>query len=132
MKVQSKQKITLINDREGVLKEKIQIEIFIEKKDDISKTYLIKTADNIVYEDGGTIPYNNRSGRPQEKRYIKTYEEYDQEKEFLKQTYPSELTGSELDDYLLQMGLMYNLSIDPIYGLEGDDWEIVTQIETTA
>lgn len=49
MKVISTDKVVLCHDREGKLEEFLQIEISIEKKDDVSKTYQIKTVDSVVY-----------------------------------------------------------------------------------
>ena len=122
MKVISTQKALLINDREGLLEEFIQIDIKQTNKDDVPKTYTFQTVDSIILnkdeENESTQVFINRHGQPQVKTYTKTYEEYDEQKEILKQMFPSELVGSELDDYLLQMGLLYNLSIDPIYGVE--------------
>ncbi len=123
MKTTSTRKVILCQDREGVVEEYIQIQIHIEKKDDIAKNYVIKTQDFIIREDGGLESVKNRYGQNQEKYYYKTYEEYDTQKEQLLQAYPSDLTGSELDDYLLLMALKYNLTIEPIYGLNGEDWE---------
>ncbi|PWA05473.1 hypothetical protein [Flavobacterium laiguense] len=127
MKVISKEKVVLVNDRQGLLEEHIQIEITVERKDSVSKTYTIKTVDSIVLNKGteneSTMSYFNRSGQVQEKIYTKTYAEFDEQKEILLSYFPSELTGSELDDHLLQMGLLYNLGTDPIYGLKGDQWE---------
>jgi hypothetical protein len=121
MKAISTQKVLLINDREGLLEEFIQIDITIDKKDDVAKTYTFKTVDSLVLNKGleneSTQVFKNRHGVEQIKFYTKTYEEYDTQKELLKQAYPSELVGSELDDYLLLCGLLYNLEIDPVYGV---------------
>lgn len=122
MKVISTQKVILINDREGLLEEYIQIDITQTGKDDVLKVYSFQTVDSLILNKGeeneSTQVFKNRHGSPQVKYYTKTYEEYDTQKEILKQLYPSELTGSELDDYLLLCGLLYNLSTDPIYGVE--------------
>jgi len=127
MKVQSTRKVMLVNDREGLLEEFIQIKITQEKKDDETKSYIFRTEDSIVYNKGteneSTTPLNNRYGQPQAKLYYKTYDEYDAEKQALLEAYPSELEGSELDDYLLLCALKYNLEINPIYGLTGAEWE---------
>ena len=73
---------------------------------------------NLGEENESYSPVINRYGQPQTKSYTKSYAEFDAEKEILKATYESELTGSELDDYLLQMGLLYNTVINPVYDAE--------------
>lgn len=122
MKAISTQKVLLINDREGLLEEFIQIDITIDKKDDVAKTYTFKTVDSLVLNKGeeneATQVFKNRHGIEQIKHYTKSYEEYDTQKEMLSQAFPSDLKGSELDDYLLLCGLLYNLQTDPIYGVE--------------
>ena len=122
MKIISKQKVLLVNDREGKLEEFLQIDIRIKDKDDVAKIYTLETVDSVVYSKGevneSTSIYNNRIGNPQIKLYCKTYEEYDAQREILEQYFPTELTGSEKDDFLLQMGLLQNLINDPIYGVE--------------
>lgn len=122
MKAISKSKVVLHNDREGKLEEFIQIEITIDGKDSVNKTYSIKTVDSVVFNKGeeneSSTIFKNRYGQDQVKYYTKSYEEYDAEREILKQMYPTELTGSEKDDYLLQMALLANLVQDPIYDVE--------------
>ena len=122
MKVISTTKAVLHCDREGIVDEYIQIDISIQQKDDVNKVYIIRTVDSMILnfgeENESIQSVINRYGVAQEKTYQKTYAEYDAQKEALAEMFPSELTGSELDDYLLQMGLLYNLSIEPIYGVE--------------
>jgi len=126
MQLTTTTKVPICTDREGIQEGYIRININVDKKDDISKTYTIKTFDSIVLNKGleneSTTPKLNRYGQPQEKNYIKTYEQFDSEKEDLKEQFPSELIGSELDDYLLQKGLWVSLQNDPIY-VYGDQWE---------
>lgn len=121
MKVISTDRVVLCHDREGKLEEFVQIEITIEKKDDVSKTYQIKTVDSVVYnrdtENESTTVFKNRYGQDQIKFYTKPYSEYDSEREILATMFPTELTGSEKDDYLLQMALLVNLQQDPIYNV---------------
>lgn len=131
MQVTSKVKVALIQDREGIIEEKVRIKIWIDKKDDVEKKYTVKTQDfiyrQIEDEDGHTTdseqPLINRYAQPQEKTYFKTYEEYDSQRAGLLEMFPSDLTGSELDDYLLLCGLKVSLAQIPIYGLTGNDWE---------
>jgi len=87
MKVITTEKVFLQNDREGQLIEHVQIDLRITNKDDVNKIY------------------------------TKSYAEYDEQKEMLLSVYgeETELKGSELDDFLLQKGLLYNLVSDNIY-----------------
>ena len=122
MKVISKQPVVLCHDREGKLEEYLQIEITIEKKDDVNKVYQIKTVDSVVFNKGtseeSTTVFKNRYGQDQIKFYSKPYADYDADREILNSLYPTTLTGSEKDDYLLQMALLQNLINDPIYDVE--------------
>jgi len=122
MRAISTQKVLLINDRQGLLEEFIQIDITQVNKNDVSKTYTFQTVDSIVLNKGeeneAVQIFKNRHGEPQIKTYTKTYDEYDYQKATLKEMFPSALEGSELDDYLLLCGLLYNLEVDPIYGVK--------------
>ena len=122
MKVISKTKAILVNDREGKLEEFIQIEIKQTNRDAERKEYTFETIDSLIMDKGTDFEsikiHKNRHGRDQIKPYTLSYEEYDMQKELLLKAYPSDLIGSELDDYLLLCALMYNLQIDPIYGVE--------------
>lgn len=122
MKAISKTKVVLVNDREGKLEEFLQIEIRQTDKDAEKKEYTFQTIDSLVFnpntENESIQIHKNRHGEAQIKTYTKSYDEYDAQKELLLQAYPSDLKGSELDDYLLLCALMYNLQIDPIYGVE--------------
>lgn len=122
MKVITTKKIFLQNDREGELREHVQIDLKIVNKDDVAKTYTLEAIDSIVLNKGeeneSTTVLRNRHGVSQSKIYQKTYAEYDEQKAVLLSIYgeETELTGSELDDFLLQKGLLYNLVSDNIYG----------------
>ena len=127
MKVITTDKVFLQIDREGELREHVQIDLKILSKDDVAKTYTLQAIDSIVLNKGdeneSTTVLRNRHGEPQIKTYQKSYKEYDEQKEVLLSIYGEEtkLTGSELDDFLLQKGLLYNLVSDNIY--EGI-WEV--------
>lgn len=123
MKVTSKRKVVLCQDREGSVEEFIQIQIKQTKKDDDLKEYLFEARDFMLLENGILSDVKNRYGESQIKTYHKTYAEYDAERASLLEMFPSDLTGSALDDYLLLMALMYSLKTNPIYGLIGEDWE---------
>jgi len=122
MKVISKTKAILVNDREGKLEEFIQIEIKQTNRDAELKEYTFETIDSLILNKGleneSVQIHKNRHGQEQIKTYVKSYEDYDSQKELLLKAYQSDLIGSELDDYLLLCALMYNLQIDPIYGVE--------------
>ena len=121
MKVITTEKVFLHNDREGKLIEHVQIDLRIIGKDDVNKTYTLEAVDSIVYDKGleteSISILRNRHGEIQVKTYLKTYEEYDQQKEVLLSLYGAEttLTGSELNDFLVQKGLLYNLGSDNVY-----------------
>ncbi len=123
----TKEKLFLRRDRDGKIEEHIRIKIWQEKKDPDTKMYTIKSADFIVRNLGtdnesmeqNVDIYNN----PIEKSYYTSYDDYENEKSILLELYPTDLTGGELDDYLLLKKLEINLDIDPVYGLSGEDWE---------
>lgn len=121
MKVITKEKVFLCNDREGKVVEHVQIDFKLVSKDDVNKTYTFEAVDCIVYDKGleteSVAILRNRHGNIQVKQYVKTYDEYDQQKEVLLSLYGEEttLTGSELDDFLMLKGLLYNLVSDNVY-----------------
>jgi hypothetical protein len=121
MKVITTEKVFLQNDREGQLIEHVQIDLRIVNKDDVSKTYTLEAIDTIVLNKGeeteSVVVLRNRHGVPQVKIYQKSYAEYDEQKAVLFSIYgeETELKGSELDDFLLQKGLLYNLVADNVY-----------------
>lgn len=126
MKLTTTRKVVLLRDREGIVEEHVRININVAEKDDVNKIYKIKTFDSMVFNKGteaeSTTPVLNRYGQPQQKEYVKTYAEYDAQKAQLLQAFPSDLLGSELDDYLLLQGLKVNLMNDPVY-VDGNEWE---------
>jgi len=119
-------KVLICTDREGEQWEHLRININVTKKDDVSKIYTLKTFDSIVLNEGtefeSTTPKLNRYGQVQEKEYYKTYAEFDDQKAGLLVAFPSDLIGSDLDDYLLQKGLWVNLQSDPVY-VNGSQWK---------
>lgn len=127
MRVVSTVNVTTTTDREGSVSGRVAIDIWVGRKDDLGKEYHIWTRDVLITDYGletqSEQAVYNRTGGVQSKEYIKTYLEYDTQKEQLEVYYPTELTGSEKDDWLLQSGLLYNLSLEPIYGLTGAQWE---------
>jgi len=129
MKVRSTVDVLIKRDRTGILEGKIEIEIVQTHKDDANKLYSFQTSDKLIVIDSeGNETYHPILGistNSQSKTYTKSYADYDTQKAQLAQMFPTELTGSEAEDYWLQMGLLYNLTIDPIYGLTGDQWQAV-------
>lgn len=121
MKVITTAKILLAHDREGQLIEHVQIDLRITNKDDVAKIYTLEAVDSIIYNKGleneSIAVLRNRHGQSQVKSYQKTYAEYDEQKAVLLSIYGEEttLTGSELDDFLLLKGLLYNLGSDNVY-----------------
>jgi len=120
MKVISKNKVLLHNDRDGKVEEYVQIEIIQKEKN--NGIYRFETIDSMVLnygeENESYQPVISRNGQPQIKSYIRTYAEIDAQKVALLQLYPTDLVGSELDDWLLQCGLLFNLENEPIYDAE--------------
>jgi len=87
MKVTSKTKALLVNDREGKLEEFIQIEIRQTNRDAERKEYTFETTDSLILNKGTEFEsyqvHKNRHGVEQVKIYIKSYEEYDSQKALL-------------------------------------------------
>jgi len=117
MKVISTVDVIIRKDRVSELIGKVEIEITQTDKDDVNQIYYFETNDILVCENGDRLPIIQIESNRQTKNYSKTYAEYDAEKTQLSQLFPTELTGSEADDYWLQCGLLYSLMTDPIYGL---------------
>lgn len=143
----STKEVTVLHDREGEVKGFIRIGIKISDRDTQNKELKIFTKDtrvikglvDILDEEGVKIgeeiqeldefPIFNRAQKAQEKTYSKSYEEYNAQKAALSTMYADEiaeleLEGLELEDFLLIKALMISLTVDPIYGLTGADFEI--------
>jgi len=124
MRVISTEDVNLLTDREGTVSGRIAIDIWVDRKDDLGREYHVMTRDRIIVdyslETQSEKEIRNRTGAIQSKEYIYTYEEYDAQKLQLEEMFPTELTGSEKDDYLLQSGLLVNLAQVPVYGLIGN------------
>jgi hypothetical protein len=98
-------KVTLRRDRNGVIEEHIRIKIWQKEKNPETKLYTIIAEDYIVRNLGTeeeSLELNKDNyGNDQIKLYYISYDDYEAEKEYLLDLYPSDLTGSELDDFLL-------------------------------
>ncbi len=126
MQKTSTKKVLLRQDRNGRIEEHIRIKIWQDKKDPDLKVYTIKTADYIVRDLGAeneSLELNKDNyGNEQIKSYQVTYEDYETQKADLLLIFSTELTGSELDDYLLLKKLEISLNENPVYGLTGEEW----------
>jgi hypothetical protein len=138
MKVRSKKQLPYTAGRSGVKKAIIEIELIIIRRDTVKKTITMQATDyriepdnpmgihrHILYMD----EFNTRS-----KEYELAYDEYEAQKQGLISMKTYTETGLELEDKLLQDGLLYSLQNDPIWSSEGTDWEAYTdpvpEIET--
>jgi hypothetical protein len=123
----STRKVLLCTDREGRIEEFVRVKIWQAEKNPDTKKYRIDTADFIVRnlgtENESLETIKNRFGFEQTKSYYTSYEDYESEKEQLLLMFSTDLTGSELDDYLLLKKLEMSLMLNPIYELTGDEWE---------
>ena len=130
MQVISKVYKEFIVDRVTTHNARIIIDIQQISKDDNAKVFTFRTNDSYITDDENVYPIIQKVTNSQSKTYVKTYEEYQQEKDYLKSIHENDsdyilLTNdAERDDYLLVMGLLLNLQLDPIYGIDGLDWEV--------
>lgn len=131
MKVRTKLPITIQKDREGELIGHVEIELTLIKKDDGAKELTFQAVDSIITDLGLETEkrkiITNRDNKQAKKTYTVSYATYDSEKVTFSGLYPKPegMTELEYDDYLLGKKLLFNLEIDPIYGLVGNDWMIV-------
>jgi hypothetical protein len=125
MKVRSIIELPYDADRLGIKRSIIEIDLFIEKKDDILKMYYFNAIDYRFYTDEEKlVMYQPIPDKCQifSKSYSRTYAEYDAQKEYILTLKTYTETGSELEDALLQDALLYSLMTDPIYESLGTDW----------
>jgi hypothetical protein len=122
MKVRSNIPLPYKADRLGIRRAIIEVDFRITNKDDIRKEYHLTATDYAIdavldpmYPDGRRVI--------ETKSYVKSYQEYDAQKAYLLSIDTSGLTGSELEDKLLQDALYYSLQSDPIYESVGSNWE---------
>jgi hypothetical protein len=125
MKVRSIIELPYNVDRLGIKRSIIEIDLFIESKDDKNKIYYFKAIDYRFYTDEEKlVMYQPIPDTVQisSKIYSRTYTEYDAQKEYLLSLKTYTETGSDLEDALVQDALLYSLMIDPIYESLGTDW----------
>jgi len=122
MKVISKTKAILVNDREGKLEEFIQIRIKQTDRNSETREFTFETKDILVLNKGleneSFQVHKNRNGDECIYYHKKTFAQYKQQKAALKLLYPTTLTGDDLDDYLLQLVLLDDVTKAGYYGVE--------------
>jgi hypothetical protein len=127
MKVRSNIKLPYDSDRSGIHTAIIEIDLVITSKDPLSQTYALIAKDYTINDERYVTPgnsYLNPGGRTliDTKYYFKTYAEYDAERDFLLSIDTSGLTGSLLEDKLLQDALLYSANNDTVYSSSYGDW----------
>lgn len=120
MKIRSTKTVTIFKDRISDLTGYVEIEIKQTQKDDVSQQYTFETNDVLIVvtpEGENRHPITQTSTGSQTKKFFKSYAEYEGQKAALSQMFPNtnNMNPSEYDDYLLQMGLLLNICLDPIY-----------------
>ncbi len=127
MKAISVEKVQLHNDRRGKLIEHVQIDLRVVNRDPDTKIVHLEATDSIVYNFGteqeSISILRNRDGEFAPTAYSVSFEEYDQQEAQLKETFSEQIKdmpADEVEGFLLQQRLLYNLSIDPIYC---DKWQ---------
>lgn len=123
MKVRSTKAVIASMDREGIEYGFIEISIRQRLKDDVTKSYIIETNDNVVVLDEFNTeikryPIPQKKTGTNEKVYKYSYAEFEAQREYLSSIFPAPVelvTQSEKEDYYLQMGLLLNLMNIPIY-----------------
>lgn len=122
MKIISKTKAILVNDREGKLDEFIQIRIKQTDRNSETREFTFETKDILVLNKGleneSFQVHKNRNGDECIYYHKKTFAQYKQQKAALKLLYPTTLTGDDLDDYLLQLVLLDDVTKAGYYGVE--------------
>jgi len=122
MKAISKTKAILLHDRKGILEEFVQVKIQQTFRDSDNKTIQFKTTDTLVLNKGleneSYQVHKDRNGIEQVLFYTKTFAEYKAQRKALLLANPTVLTGDDLDDYVLRLILLDDISKNPIYGVE--------------
>jgi len=122
MKIQSKTKVLLVNDRQGKVEEFVQIKIKQSGRDPELKEYYFETKDILVLNKGTENEsfqiHKDRNGKECVYTSKKTFAEFKQQKSALKALHPTTLTGDDLDDYLLQLVLLDDATKGNYYGVE--------------
>ena len=120
MKVRSKKKLIYDADRLGVKEAIITISLVMIGRDDVEQIVKFKALDTIPPKEVMPLYYEFPIYSTE---YSRTYDEYETGRQMLLSNKTYTETGLELEDKLLQDYLLYSLTVDPIYGAEGSDWE---------
>jgi hypothetical protein len=132
MKVRSTIPLPFSADRAGVHLAIIEIDFQITQRNDIDKSYSLVAIDYTINDhitiairnsmpESMRLQYIDSPGRRDwKKNYIKSYEEYDYQRAYFMDT--SGLTGSDLEDKLLQDVLLYSCMTDTVYSSGYEDW----------
>jgi len=122
MKAISKTKAVLLHDRKGILEEFVQVKIQQTFRDTDNKTIQFKTTDFLVLnkdtENESYQVHKDRNGKEQVLFYTKTFAEYKAQRKALLLANPTVLTGDDLDDYVLQLVLLDDVTKGNYYGVE--------------
>lgn len=122
MKIQSKTKALLVNDRGGKLEEFIQIRIKQTDRNSELKELTFETKDILVLNKGTQNEsfqvHKDRNGRECVYYAKKTFAEFKAQRKSLLLLYPTALTGDDLDDYVLQLILLDDVTKAGYYGVE--------------
>lgn len=128
MKVISKNKVLLHNDRRGELKEHVQIDLRVVNRDPDTKLVHLEARDSIIYnpdtEDESISILRDRDGEVKPTKYSVSFEEYEEQEAQLRIQFADEISNMpehEIEGFLLQQRLLYNLIVDLIY-CDGADW----------
>lgn len=122
MKAITTEKVFLFNDRMGEVWEHVQIDLRVVNRDPDTRTVYLEAIDSIVYNldtpEESTSILRNRNGDYDPTKYSVSFAEYDQQAESLKAIYADDIAdmpSDEVEGYLLQQRLLYNLQAQPIY-----------------
>jgi len=122
MKVITTEKVLLHNDRRGELIEHVQIDLKIVNRDPDTKMVHLEAIDSIVYnpdtEEESISVLRDRDGEVKPTKYSVSFAEYEEQEEQLRAVYADQIKDMDehdIEGFLLQQRLLYNLQIDPIY-----------------
>jgi hypothetical protein len=127
MKVRSNILLPFTADRAGIHYAIIEIDFRITNRNSVTKMYTLIASDFTINDALVTAlnPELYPQGRRQiaSKVYEKSYAEFDMHRSYFLYMDESGLTGSDLEDKLLQDVLLYNAMTDTIYSSGYEDWD---------
>ena len=122
MKIQSKTKALIVHDRQGRIEEFIQIRIKQTDRNSETRELTFETKDILVLNKGAQNEsfqvHKDRNGRECVYYKKKTFAEFKTQKKAILLLYPTALTGDDLDDYVLQLMLLDDVTKAGYYGVE--------------